>query len=157
MNYTNQDFNNIIILSYLMTKTILIAEDDIELLNVYAEILQINKYDVQTAKNGEEAISKYIQKHSDLVILDLDIPKFDGYETFSQIIKINKNAKVIIITGYTEFESKNNTMLEQGVLSIISKPIGVDMLLDTIEKYTKLKKTEKQKSIFNSDLERSIR
>jgi len=42
-----------------MTKTILVVEDDIELLDLYAEILQVNMYNVQTAINGEEAVSKY--------------------------------------------------------------------------------------------------
>ena len=96
-----------------MTKTILVVEDDIELLELYAEILQINRYKVHTAVNGQEAVSKYKQIHPDLVVMDANIPKPDGYEIFSQIIEIDKNAKVVIVTGYSEFESKNKRALEQ--------------------------------------------
>ena len=39
--------------------------------------------------------------------MDGDIPKLDWYEAFSQIIKMDKNAKVVIVTGYLEFEQKN--------------------------------------------------
>ncbi|GBL40948.1 chemotaxis protein CheY [Nitrosarchaeum sp.] len=118
-----------------MTKTILIVEDDTELLDLYVEILQVNMYNVQTAINGEEAVSKYRQIHPNLVVMDGDMPKLDGYEAFSQIIKMDKNAKVVIVTGYSEFEQKNKRALEQGLISVISKPIGVDILLGLAKKY----------------------
>jgi len=139
-----------------MTKTILVVEDDIELLELYAEILQVNMYNVQTAINGEEAVSKYRQIHPDLVVMDGDMPKLDGYEAFSQIIEMDKNAKVIIVTGYSEFELKNKRALEQGLVSVISKPIGIDMLLDLAKKYSDVKNLEKQDPVSNSNLERSI-
>ena len=50
-----------------MTKTILIVEDDKELLDLYVEILQVNRYNVQTAIDGEEAVSKYRQIHPELM------------------------------------------------------------------------------------------
>lgn len=139
-----------------MTKTILVVEDDIELLDLYAEILQVNMYNVQTAINGEEAVSKYKQIHPDLVVMDGDMPKLDGYEAFSQIIEMDKNAKVVIVTGYSEFELKNKRALEQGLVSVISKPIGIDMLLDLAKKYSDVKNLEKQDPVSNSNLERSI-
>ncbi|MDO8640210.1 MAG: response regulator [Nitrosarchaeum sp.] len=139
-----------------MTKIILIVEDDMELLDLYAEILQVNMYNVQTAINGEEAVSKYRQIHRDLVVMDGDMPKLDGYEAFSQIIEMDKNAKVVIVTGYSEFELKNKRALEQGLVSVISKPIGVDTLLDLAKKYSDVKNLEKQDSVSNSNLERSI-
>jgi len=139
-----------------MTKVILIAEDDMELLNLYTEILQVNRYDVETAVNGEEAVAKYKQIHPDLVVMDGDMPKLDGYEAFSQIIKMDKNAKVVIVTGYSEFELKNKKAIEQGLVSVISKPIGVDALLDLAKKYVYGKKIKKQNLVFNSGLERSI-
>ena len=139
-----------------MTKTILIVEDDRELLNLYTEILQMNRYNVQTATNGEEAVSKYRQVHPDLVVMDGDMPKLNGYEAFSQIIEIDKNAKVVIVTGYSEVELKNKKALEQGLISIISKPIGVNTLLDLAKKYSDVKNLKKQDLVSNSDLERSI-
>jgi len=139
-----------------MTRTVLVVEDDIELLNLYAEILQVNKYNVQTAINGEEAVSKYRQIHPDLVVMDGNMPKLDGYEAFSQIIEMDKNAKVVIVTGYSEFELKNKRALEQGLVSVISKPIGVDTLLDLAKKYSDVTNLEKQDPVSNSNLERSI-
>ena len=116
----------------------------------------MNRYNVQTATNGEEAVSKYRQVHPDLVVMDADMPKLDGYEAFSQIIEIDKNAKVVIVTGYSEVELKNKKALEQGLISIISKPIGVNTLLDLAKKYSNVKNLKKQDLVSNSDLERSI-
>jgi two-component system, chemotaxis family, chemotaxis protein CheY len=140
----------------IMTKTILVTEDDVDLLNLYKEILQMNGYNVQTAINGEEAVSKYRQTHPDLVVMDGNMPKLDGYEAFSQIIEMDKNAKVVIVTGYSEYETKNKRALEQGLVSVISKPIGVDTLLDLAKKYSDEKNLEKQDRDSNSNLERSI-
>ena len=139
-----------------MTKTILVVEDDMELLDLYAEILQVNMYNVQVAINGEEAVSKYRQIHPGLVVMDGNMPKLDGYEAFSQIIEMDKNAKVVIVTGYSEFDLKNKRALEQGLVSVISKPIGVDTLLDLAKKYSDVKNLEKQDSVDKSNLERSI-
>ena len=84
INDIDLGFNNILISSYLdMTKIILIVEDDTELLDLYVEILQVNMYNVQTDIDGEEAVSKYRQIHPDLVVMDGDMPKLDGYEAFS--------------------------------------------------------------------------
>jgi len=138
-----------------MTK-ILIVEDDEELLNLYSEILEINRYNVQTAINGEEAVSKYKQIHPDLVVMDGILPKMNGYDAFSQIIKYDKNAKVVIVTGYSEFNVNNKRALEQGLISIITKPIGIDELLDLTKKYCSEEIPENRKSTFNSNLERSI-
>ncbi len=133
---------------------ILIVEDDEELLNLYAEILEINRFNVQTAINGEEAISKYKQIHPDLVVMDGILPKMDGYDAFSQIIEFDKNAKVVIITGYSEFSAKNKLALEQGLISVIPKPIGVDELLKLAKKYCK--SLENNNLISDPNLERSI-
>ncbi|MBS3922692.1 MAG: response regulator [Nitrosarchaeum sp.] len=135
---------------------ILIVEDDEELLNLYVEILEINRFNVQTAINGEEAISKYKQIHPDLVVMDGILPKIDGYEAFSQIIEFDKNAKVVIVTGYSEFNAKNKLALEQGLISVISKPIGVDELLNLAKKYCNNKSSGDKNLTSNSNLERSI-
>jgi len=133
---------------------ILIVEDDEELLNLYVETLEINRFSVQTAIDGEEAIAKYKQIHPDLVVMDGILPKMDGYDAFSQIIEFDKNAKVVIVTGYSEFYEKNKLALKQGLISVISKPIGVEELLNLAKKYCK--SSENKNSTSNQELERSI-
>jgi DNA-binding NtrC family response regulator len=116
-----------------MLKTILVVEDDKKLLDLYTEILQMNYYNVETATSSKDIVSKYKQVHPDLVVMDEDI--HDVYEVFSQIIEMDKNAKVVIATHNSEFEAKNKKALEQGLVSVISKPIGIDTLLKLVKKY----------------------
>ena len=76
--------------------------------------------------------------------------------SFKYIIKYDKNAKVVIVTGYSEFNVNNTKALEQGLISIITKPIGIDELLDLAKKYCSKEIPENRKSTSNSNLERSI-
>ena len=122
-----------------MGKSILIVEDDVDLLGIYKEILELHEFDVETALNGEEGVKKYIEKRPSLVIMDGDMPILDGYEAFKQIKKIDNNANVIIVTGFSEFEPKSQEAIKKGLMKVISKPLGIEQLLELAEKYTEIK------------------
>jgi two-component system chemotaxis response regulator CheY len=123
----------------IMSKLILIVEDDVDLLGIYKEILELHEFDVETALNGEEGVKKYIEKRPSLVIMDGDMPILDGYEAFKQIKKIDNNANVIIVTGFSEFEPKSQQAVKEGLMKVISKPLGIEQLLELAEKYTEIK------------------
>ncbi len=122
-----------------MNKTILVVDDDTDLIEVYKEILELHKYDVQTALNGEEGVKKIKQARPSLVILDGDMPVLDGYEAFKQIKEIDKNANVIVVTGVSELELKSQEAVKLGLIKVISKPLAVDELLNLAKKYTEIK------------------
>ncbi len=119
-----------------MKKTILIVEDDEDLQGIYKEILELYDYDVQIAFNGLEGVEKFKQKKPSLVIMDADMPVLNGYKAFKQIKEIDNNANVIIVTGFADNEPRNIEAIKQGLIKIISKPIGVNELLDLAKKYT---------------------
>jgi DNA-binding NtrC family response regulator len=121
-----------------MGKTILVVEDDIDLVGIYKEILELHDFDVQTALNGEEGVRKFIETKPSLVVMDGDMPVLDGYEAFKQIKMIDKNANVIIITGFSEFEPKSQEAIKEGLIKVISKPLGVDELLVLAKKYSEI-------------------
>ena len=123
-----------------MGKTILIVEDDNDLLGIYKEILELHDYDVQTAINGVEGVEKFKQTKPSLVIMDGDMPILNGFEAFKQIKGIDKNANVIIVTGFSEFTSKSQEAINLGLIKVISKPLGVDELLVLTKKYTEIKR-----------------
>ncbi len=122
-----------------MGKTVLVVEDDVDLIGIYKEILELHEYDVQTALNGEEGVEKFKQTKPSLVIMDGDMPVLDGYEAFKKIKEIDKNANVVIVTGFSEIESKSQAAIKQGLIKVISKPLGVDELLALVKKYTEIK------------------
>ena len=122
-----------------MNKTILVVEDDEVLIGIYKEILELYNYDVETALNGEEGVEKFKQTEPSLVLMDGDMPILDGYDAFKQIIEIDKNANVVIITGISEFEPKSQEAIKLGLIKVMSKPILVDELLNLAKKYTSIK------------------
>jgi len=63
----------------------------------------------------------------------------NGFEAFKQIKEIDKNANVVIVTGFTEFELKSQEAIKLGLIKVIPKPLGVDELLDLAKKYTEIK------------------
>ncbi len=125
-----------------MGKTVLVVEDDVDLIGIYKEILELHEFDVQTALNGEEGIEKFKQTKPSLVIMDGDMPVLDGYEAFKKIKEIDVDANVVIITGFSELEPKSQAAIKQGLIKVISKPLGVDELLTLAKKYTQIKLEE---------------
>ena len=122
-----------------MRKTILVVEDDDDLLMIYKEILELNKFDVHTAVNGKEGVEKFKEVQPSLVIMDGDMPVLDGYEAFNQIKKLDNNANVIIVTGMAEYEKKNQEAIKKGLIKVITKPLGIDQLVDLAQKYSEIK------------------
>ena len=119
-----------------MKKTILIVEDDEDLCGIYKEILELYGFDIQIAKNGLEGVEQFKQKKPSLMIMDADMPVLDGYKAFKQIKEIDNNAQVVMVTGFSVNEPRCIEAIKQGLIKIISKPIGVNELLDLAKKYT---------------------
>ncbi len=125
--------------TWVMGKTILVVEDDTDLIGIYKEILELHEYDVQTALNGEEGVEKFKQTKPSLVIMDGDMPVLDGYEAFKKIKEIDVDANVVIVTGFSELEPKSQAAIKQGLIKVVSKPLGVDELLTLAKKYSEIK------------------
>jgi DNA-binding NtrC family response regulator len=122
-----------------MGTAILVVEDDEDLIGIYKEILELHEFDTITALNGEEGVKKFVEFKPSLVIMDGDMPVLDGYQAFKQIKEVDKNANVIIITGFSEFEPKSQEAIKEGLIKVISKPLGVDELLELAKKYSEIK------------------
>ena len=122
-----------------MKKTVLVVEDDNDLLMIYKEILELNEFEVHTAVNGQEGVEKFKEVQPSLVIMDGDMPVLDGYEAFNQIKKLDSNANVVIVTGMAEYEKKNQEAIKRGLIKVITKPIGIDQLVDLAQKYSEIK------------------
>lgn len=125
-----------------MGRIVLVVEDDVDLIGIYKEILELHEFNVETATNGEEGVQKFIDCKPSLVIMDGDMPILDGYQAFKQIKTIDTNANVVIVTGFSEFEPKSQEAIKEGLIKVISKPLGVDELLALAKKYTEIKVEE---------------
>lgn len=121
-----------------MGRKVLVVEDDVDLIRIYKEILELHEFEVETALNGVEGVEKFKEWKPSLVIMDGDMPVMDGYQAFNQIKETDPKANVVIVTGFSEFEPKSQEAIKQGLIKVISKPLGVDELLGLVKKYTEI-------------------
>ena len=88
-----------------MTYTILIAEDDVDIINILKLYLESSGYRVLTAPNGEEAYRLIKSEPVDLAIFDVMMPKLDGF-TLTKYVRQIKNIPILILTAKVEDNDK---------------------------------------------------
>lgn len=120
-----------------MTKNkILFADDDHMLGMILTKELTSYGYHVSFVENGEDAISKLNDDNYDLAILDIRMPKVDGFGVLKFIKKEKPEIKVIMLTAYADL--KHQIMSEQGgAHQFLSKPYNLETLRFTIENLLK--------------------
>jgi len=111
---------------------ILIADDDAACLDVLVKMIEILGYNVVAVRNGKEAIEAYssMKNNIDLVILDMKMP-FNGEKAYTKLRKIDKNARILLISGYTE-DFKLRALLNQGYSGFVEKPFNMNSLKNNI-------------------------
>jgi two-component system response regulator GlrR len=116
-----------------MTKqTILLVDDEQDLLSLWTLRLESAGYNVVTAESGEAAMGVFPAILPNLVITDLRMGKMDGMALYDAIRKINKTVPVIIITAHGTIPDAVDAT-RQGVYSFLPKPINGKKLLHEIE------------------------
>ena len=85
---------------------LLICEDEEDILNGLAKGLRKLNYYVDTAMDGEEALSLYFESEYDLIVLDLNMPKLDGLEVLKVIREDNPDCKIIILSARDTLNDK---------------------------------------------------
>jgi len=91
---------------------ILLIEDDPFLIDIYTTKLETSGFEVGVAKNGEEALDKLKEKKPDLVILDIVLPRLDGWEVLARI-KENPELKDLKVVALSNLGQKEE--VEKGV------------------------------------------
>lgn len=133
-------------------KTILLIEDNDEIRDNTAEILELAMYNVHTAPSGKEGIEKAIDIKPDLIICDIMMPVLDGYGVLHAVQKNEtiKNTPFIFLTAKTERNDIRKGM-ELGADDYITKPFEATELLNAID--SRLKKVELLKKEYTKDMD----
>ena len=118
-------------------KKILVVDDSKTILHKASKMLEGAGYDVVTAEDGFEAISKVTDHHPDLMFVDIMMPKLDGYQTCS-LIKHNRQYRdtpiVMVSSKDGLFDRARGSIV--GAEGPINKPFNEDDLVGAVEKYT---------------------
>ncbi len=111
--------------------TILLVEDD-DKLRLLTKTKLTPLYHVEEASNGEEALEILDNKHVDLLIVDIQMPKMNGYELVQALRESGDQKPVIILTAMTSFEHKREGFA-MGIDDYMTKPVDYEELVWRIE------------------------
>lgn len=117
-------------------KKILIVDDEADIIEILQFVSEANGYECITAMDGEEGLRLAKESNPDLIILDVMMPKINGYK-ISRLLKYDskyKDIPIIMITARSQEEDKLIGE-ETGANEYITKPFKIDEVLDTIKRY----------------------
>ena len=117
-------------------KKILIVDDEEDIIEILQFVLEAQGYECITAMDGEEGLRLAKEILPDLIILDVMMPKINGYK-ISRLLKYDakyKNIPILMITARSQEEDKNIGE-ETGVDEYITKPFQVDYVLQKVKNY----------------------
>ncbi len=121
------------------TNRILLVEDNFANRYVIKEMLKEYNLQIDEAENGKEAIEKLKSDSYDLILLDIQMPVMDGYETFKKIREeLKLNTPVIALTAKA-LKDEVDEFKELGFDGILIKPIVYQKFIETLQKFIELK------------------
>ena len=119
-----------------MTKKILIVDDEPEIVELIGNRLRANQFDVTTASDGLQGLQRAKDDKPDLIILDVGMPKMDGYTFVQEFKKIDelRSIPIIILTAKTHVQ---NLFKAEGISDCFIKPFDTVLLLSRINEILK--------------------
>ncbi|MSR89954.1 response regulator transcription factor [Inconstantimicrobium porci] len=130
-----------------MKETILIAEDEIRIRILLRDYLLRENYNVVEAKDGEEAVNLFSSNNITLAILDVMMPKMDGFEV-AEFIRSKTSTPIIMLTAKSEEEDKLHGY-DLGIDDYVTKPFSPKVLIAKIKALLKRTVTEKDSALID--------
>ena len=130
---------------------ILVADDDKNTRLLLKAVLEAEHYTVYTAENGEEALSVMDREHIDLVVLDVMMPKMDGYE-FTKTLRENQNNLPILMISAKQLPEDKKKGFIVGTDDYITKPIDEEEMLLRIKALLRRAKIASERKITLGDV-----
>ena len=119
-----------------MKKTVLIADDEADIVETLQFMLESDGFEVLTAYDGEEALNVARRAIPDVILLDVMMPKINGYKV-SRLLKFDKKFQDIPILMITARSQEEDKLIgeETGADEYITKPFEISNVIDLINKH----------------------
>jgi chemosensory pili system protein ChpA (sensor histidine kinase/response regulator) len=117
-----------------LKQIVMVVDDSITMRRVASKLLERNNYRVVTAKDGVDALSQLEDVRPDVMLLDIEMPRMDGFELATHMLneKLYSKIPIIMITSRTG-EKHRDRALEIGVTNYMGKPYQEEELIDNIQ------------------------
>ena len=117
---------------------ILIAEDDAVLRTLYEKKFSLEGFDVRSPADGEEALKALREKAPDLLLLDIHMPKVDGFQILQEFPKLTRKFPIIMLTNFGQAEFKLKA-LELGADDyFVKKDMTMRTLVEMVKRLLKM-------------------
>lgn len=118
-----------------MGKRILVVEDDPQNLYLFRFLLERAGHEVIPAVDGEQALEVARSSEPDLVLMDILLPKMDGYEATRRLrAEMGEDVPVVALTAYS-MKGDRDSILAAGCIGYISKPIDPGHFVEQVESF----------------------
>jgi len=115
---------------------ILLADDEPTIQRLYRQMLEGSGFEVEVAIDGQEALDKVTSEPFDLMILDLNMPRLDGFEVMARMKEAGKSIPVIVMTGHFPEEVVADRLEGLSVVEVLRKPVMITTLLNSVNRAT---------------------
>ncbi len=136
--------------------SILVCDDEEIMRDVLETILSGAGYRVDLARTGEEAITAYGKKTYDVVLMDVSMPGMGGLTALEEIIKIDVNAVVLMITAYATFDTAISAW-EKGANGVVRKPFQNEQIINLVVKGIRKRRNEEERVNLRQAMTRSVK
>ncbi len=118
---------------------ILLIDDERSIRNTIKEVLEFEKFEVETAEDGEKGLELFKTQPFDAILCDIKLPRMDGHEIFKTIHELNPDIPVIMISGHGNIETAVD-LIKNGAYDYLEKPIDLNRLLIAVKNASDKKK-----------------
>ena len=118
-----------------MPNSLLIVDDEHDTVDALKLFLEMKGFTVRAVYSGQEGISAVQQAVPNLVLLDLQMPFMDGWQTLKQMRQVAPDIRVAIVTGSMPDRAIEQLALKEGAVGIVTKPIQIDDLVPKIRAF----------------------
>jgi DNA-binding response OmpR family regulator len=118
--------------NHLEARKILVIDDDFNIIKLMTYILKKEKYEVMTARNGQDGLKLVIDFNPSLIVLDLMMPVMNGFEFLEQFKSITGADIPVIVTTAKGYTKEIEKIINSGASAYIEKPFDRNVFLETV-------------------------
>lgn len=136
--------------------SILVVDDEEIMRDVLEVLLSSVGYKVDLAKTGEEGLEMYTRRPYDVVLLDVSMPGIGGLSTLEELLKIDSDAVVLMITAYATFDTAVSAW-EKGATGIVRKPFQNEQIINLVANGVKKRRKEEERQTLRQAMTREVK
>ena len=137
----------------MVPRKVLVVDDEENFRHILSVILKKERYEVETASNGEEALQRISNTTFDQVLCDIRMPGMDGLDFLKEVKKTEADANVIMMSAYGTLDTAVEAM-KLGAYDYISKPFKPDEIILTLKKAEERERLRKENELLRKEVKK---